>query len=136
MEMSTTIWCPSRWNGFTIESADTARERRRIGRLLDRRHDDGELVAAQPRDRVGLAGAAAQAVRHHLKELVADRMPERVVDALEAVESRQSTASISPRLTRLSSCSSRSRNSTRLGRSVSASWRAMCTIRSSVRWRS
>src|SRR5439155_20564926 len=66
--------------------ANTTRERRRIGRLLDRRHDDGELVATQPRDRVGLTRAAAQAVRHHLEELVADRMAQSIVDALESVE--------------------------------------------------
>ena len=49
-------------------------------------HDDGELVAAQPRHGVRLARAAAQALADQLEQLVADRMAERVVDALELVE--------------------------------------------------
>jgi hypothetical protein len=63
-----------------------AGERRRIRRLAHRRHDDGEFVAAQPCNRVGLPGAVTQPVGNHLEQLVADRMPERIVDALEMIE--------------------------------------------------
>ena len=89
------------------------------------------------RDGVGVAHAVAQPLGHHLEQLVADRMAERVVDALEVVEieiehrqaARRGRRRPAPR-------SSRSRNSTRLGRSVSASWRAICAICCSARRRS
>ena len=47
---------------------------------------DGELVAAHARDGVGLAHQSAQPIGHHLQQLVADGMAERVVDVLEVVE--------------------------------------------------
>ena len=47
---------------------------------------DGELVAAHARDRIGLAYQSAQPIGHHLQELVAGRMTQRVVDGLEVVE--------------------------------------------------
>ena len=108
-------------------------ERGRVRGLLQLRHDDGELVAAEAGNRVELPDAAAQPVGDDLQQLVADRMSERVVDALEMIEveaqHRQALAALdAPELV-----SSRSRNSTRLGRSVSASWRAMCAICSSAR---
>ena len=53
---------------------------------LGRDLQDRELVAAEPRDRVDLAHAAAQPLRHLTQQLVAGRVAERVVDLLEAVE--------------------------------------------------
>ena len=41
---------------------------------------DGELVAAHAGDGVGLAHQRAQPIGHHLQQLVAGRMAERVVD--------------------------------------------------------
>ena len=66
--------------------ADPPRQDRGVERLLDAGLDDGEFVAADARDGVGVAHAMAQPLGHHLEQLVADRMAERVVDALEAVE--------------------------------------------------
>ena len=48
--------------------------------------DHRELVAAEPRDQVGLAEATADAVGHRLQQFIADMVPERVVDALELVD--------------------------------------------------
>ena len=48
--------------------------------------DDGELVAAEPRDHVVVAHAVAQPRRHLPQQLVAGRMAKRVVDVLEVVE--------------------------------------------------
>ena len=47
---------------------------------------DREFVAAKPRDGVALAHRDANALRDDPEQLVADRMAERVVDALEVVE--------------------------------------------------
>ena len=54
--------------------------------LLDRGLNDGEFVAAEPRRHVGFLEAAAQALGDRLQQLIADRMAERVVDALELVD--------------------------------------------------
>ena len=51
-----------------------------------RRGQDRKFVAAEPRDRIGVAQASHQTTRHHLEELVADRMPERIVDRFEDVQ--------------------------------------------------
>ena len=48
--------------------------------------NDGELVAAEPRQEVRLAHAAAQPLGDRLQKRIADRMTEPVVDLLEAVE--------------------------------------------------
>ena len=58
----------------------------RVGGIGDVGLDDGELVAADARDGVGFAHAAAQPAGHHPQQLVAGRMAERVVDVLELVE--------------------------------------------------
>ncbi len=50
------------------------------------RLDHRELVAAQPRHRVAIADAAAQAFGGDAQQLIADRMAQGVVHALEAVE--------------------------------------------------
>jgi hypothetical protein len=47
---------------------------------------DHELLAAQPRQRVGIAGALAQDLRHRLQHRVADVVAVAVVDALEVVD--------------------------------------------------
>ena len=54
--------------------------------IRDRGLHDDEFVAAHPRDGVGLAHQAAQAVGDDLQQLVAGVMAERVVDGLELVE--------------------------------------------------
>ena len=61
--------------------------RQRAGRLRARiALQHRELVAAEPRDRVVLADRAADALRDGAQQLVADRMAERIVHALEVVE--------------------------------------------------
>ena len=69
-----------------IELAHPPRQRGRVRRLVHLRHDDRELVAAQPRHRVRLARATAQPIGDQPQQLVADGVAERVVDALELVE--------------------------------------------------
>ena len=59
---------------------------RRVLQVLD---DDGELVAAEPGDGVFLAQAVAQALGRLLQQLVAEKVPQRIVDQLEAVEIQQ-----------------------------------------------
>ncbi len=48
--------------------------------------NDRELVATKPRDKIGLPDAAPEASGHDLQQLIADMMPERIVDALELVD--------------------------------------------------
>ena len=55
-----------------------------VGLALDLH--DGEFVAAEPGDRIDAAHDALQALGHRAQQRVADRMAERIVDALEAVE--------------------------------------------------
>ena len=93
---------------------------------------DGEFVAAEAGHRVGAAHHALQALGHRAQQRVADRMAERIVDALEAVEIEEHDRELVRRAP--SACSILSRNSTRFGRLVSASWRAMCMILASA-WR-
>jgi hypothetical protein len=61
-------------------------EKRRVRGLVHRRHDNGELVTPEARDRIGFAGAMAQSVGNHFQELVADGMAKRIIDALEVIE--------------------------------------------------
>ena len=61
----------------------------RVGRVMhavDLLAQDDELVAAETRDRVGLAHGGADRARRLDEELVADGVTERVVHGLEAVE--------------------------------------------------
>ncbi len=84
-----------------------------------------ELVAAQPRHRIAGADARFDPSGDRHEELVADRMPEAVVDHLEAVEVEEEHARRgcdSPRLARARARSRRSRKSARFGRPVSGSW--------------
>ena len=48
--------------------------------------NDREFVAAQPRNDIRLSETTAQASGHGFQQLIADRMAERVVDALEMIE--------------------------------------------------
>jgi len=66
--------------------ADLARD---LGGVLlgrDAGDEEGELVAAQPGDRVALSDVLLDALRDLTEELVPDGMAEGVVDDLEAVE--------------------------------------------------
>ena len=56
------------------------------GRLRRADLDHRKFVAAEPRDQVGLAHALTQPQGHDAQQFVADRVAERVVDGLEAVE--------------------------------------------------
>ena len=49
-------------------------------------HDDDELVAAEPGEHIALAQRRPQPLGHDLQQLVADLVPEAVVDRLEVVE--------------------------------------------------
>ena len=55
-------------------------------RDFDRRHDDREFVAAEPRQQFDCRQRPLQPLGDFLQQQVADAMPERVVDDLEAVE--------------------------------------------------
>ena len=61
--------------------------RRKLGAIDIRgRQQHRELVATQPRHRIGRPQGAAQPHRHFLQHLIAGVVAERVVDFLEAVE--------------------------------------------------
>ena len=105
-------------------------------RLLDAGLDDGEFVAADARHRVDLAHAMAKPRRHHLEQLIAHRMAERVVDALEAVEIEKQHRELVAAADAGQRLGEPLAKQQRLGRSVSASCRAICAIRCSARWRS
>ena len=88
------------------------------------RHHDREFVAADPRDAVARApDDRAQPRRDFAQQQVADRVPERFVDVRELIEVEdQQRHRASPRASPLAiACSSRSANSTRVGKPVSAS---------------
>jgi hypothetical protein len=77
------ISCPSRWIGsdFTLDFPERRRQLAAASSALalDRRHDDCEnSIAAEPRESYRLAGAGSRrAVRHHLEQLITDRMAQR-----------------------------------------------------------
>lgn len=48
--------------------------------------DDGEFVASQPRHEIGATDATAEAHGHGFQQLIADQMPEGIVDTLELVD--------------------------------------------------
>ena len=54
--------------------------------VLDSGLNDGEFVAAEPGRHIGFFKATAQAIGDALEQFIADRMAERVVDALEFVD--------------------------------------------------
>ena len=100
------------------------------GGLLDRRKQDGELVAAEPGHQVAGADAVREPVRHQPQQPVADRVAEGVVDLLEpAVEVEQQEPDLGARAAGLGE---RARpaggiSSLRLDSPVSSSWWAWCS---------
>jgi hypothetical protein len=63
-----------------------ARHQSRMLRLRQVFDQDGEFVAAEARDRVGLAQPPPQALGHDDQEAIARRVPEAIIDRLEAVQ--------------------------------------------------
>ena len=61
-------------------------ERRQHGGVGDPRHHDGEFVAGEPGEEVAAAKRRLEPLAAGLQEPVADRVTERVVDRLEAIE--------------------------------------------------
>src|SRR5690349_12010709 len=53
---------------------------------LESAQKDGELIAAKPGDKCSLAGNRAQTGRGLFQNLIADRMPKRVIDLLESIK--------------------------------------------------
>ena len=58
--------------------------------------EDGELVAAEPRDHVGLPQPPAQSPGHAANQLVAGLVAERIVDLLQVVEVDHEQGSLRP----------------------------------------
>jgi len=73
-------------NGRGQARADALAHVHRLAHVGDLREEDRELVAAEPRDRVGGAHGHPQTDRDLTKQVVAHGMAERVVHFLEAVE--------------------------------------------------
>ena len=107
----------------------------RLGDVLDQ---DGELVAAEPRDRVAGPDRVGEALADRLEQRVAGRMTEAVVDGLEVVEVEEEHRDPEPGRAGATStaCSTRSVKSARLARPVSGSWNAWCRSCSSASRRS
>jgi hypothetical protein len=66
--------------------ADAPRQRCSIARGVNACLNDRKLVATHARRRIGFANACAQPVGNGLQQLVADLMPERVIDTFEVVQ--------------------------------------------------
>ena len=80
------VLAPKRSNGRSSACADAIRD---PGSLIDRVQvlaQHRELVPAEPGDRVGRSHGTAHPLGGLAQQLVARRVPEVVVDALEAVE--------------------------------------------------
>ena len=73
-------------NGWRMASRILSRDRRGVVDRISVGQQDGELVAAEAGDGVAVAKGRLHALRDRLQQLVADVVPERVVDELEAVE--------------------------------------------------
>ena len=73
-------------NGCAIACEQLLRDPAQYRRIVEVLDDHHELVAAQPRQQVGLPQGAGERGRHPLQQLIADAMAERVVDVLEPVE--------------------------------------------------
>jgi hypothetical protein len=65
---------------------DALGEQLRFGRSLNALLDDGEFIAAEACHGIAFAHAREQPVCHHLQHAVADRVAQRVVDDLEAIQ--------------------------------------------------
>ena len=90
--------------------------RGRVGRVVDLLDQDGELVAAEARDRVGRAQARLEPRGDRLEELVACPVAERVVDGLEVVDVDEEDADRDCR------CAERGRRRKRGGRGRGRGW--------------
>jgi hypothetical protein len=66
--------------------------------------EDGELVAAEPRNGIAVARNLAHTVRQHPQQRIAGRMSERVVDLLEAVEVEKEQRHTAPRAPEVGHC--------------------------------
>src|SRR3990172_958882 len=75
--------------GLAHAAQDSLRRYRGVFGALDAREQESELVATHARHGVALADRLAQLTGDFLKELVAARMPNRVVDELESVEVKE-----------------------------------------------
>src|SRR5205085_1367456 len=73
-------------------SDDAARQLRGAVRALQVLEEDGELVAAEAGQGVGLPGAGAEPLGHADEELVSGAVAEAVVDGLEVVEVQEHDA--------------------------------------------
>src|SRR5262249_10886789 len=72
--------------GLAYRVADSRHGIQYVVDTLDGGLGHGELGAAEPRDQVAFADAAAQPRRDGLQQFVADMVAERVIDALELVD--------------------------------------------------
>src|SRR5215467_10204060 len=72
--------------GLRNRLSDALRQSCCVGRSLHPGLNDRELVPTESRERIRAAYALAHPVGHCLQQFVADRMSERVVDALETVQ--------------------------------------------------
>src|SRR5215468_9568267 len=72
--------------GLAQRLADSRYEIQHVVDTLDGGLDYGELVAAEPRDQVAFADAAAQPRRDGLQQFITDMVAVRIIDALELVD--------------------------------------------------
>ena len=104
-------------------------------------HDDGELVAAEPGEKVTVFQLSRDQMRDFPEQLVSGGVAERTFDLLEAVEIEQQQPRGRPvRPQRVSTSSISRRNSARLARPVRGSWYASFSscpsalLRSEMSW--
>ena len=72
--------------GLPDRRIDLLHEMRRVRRTFHAGLNDGEFVAAEARGNIVFSEAAAQATRDRLQELIANRMPQGIIDTLEFVD--------------------------------------------------
>ena len=77
---------PFRSNGHDNASITRLASESDFFGIIDRRWMIAELVAAQPRDKIAVAGLFAKPLRDLAEKFVAGAMAERVVDHLEPIE--------------------------------------------------
>src|SRR5690242_14192349 len=75
---------------------DLARDEAALLARVDALEDDDELVAGEPRDEIGGPHRRREAPRELAQHVVAGRVPERVVDALEAVDVEEQQRDLRP----------------------------------------
>ena len=83
---------PSRSNGWAKMHCTRPGDHLRLGHARGRRQEHGELVATEPRHGVRLAHGLLEALGDLDEERVTARVPEGVVDLLEAVDVEQDEA--------------------------------------------